>query len=66
LDDAGCLGAAPPRHGLACIAGADNRLELFARHAILLADSDCLKAPGANIGAHCSHMKAKALGHLLK
>jgi hypothetical protein len=48
------------------MAGADYRFELFARDTILLADADCLEAPGANISAHGSHVKPKPLGDLVE
>jgi hypothetical protein len=66
LYDARSLGAPTPRNGLACMAGSDNRFELLARDAILLADANRLEAPSANIGAYGSHMKPEPLGDLLK
>jgi hypothetical protein len=66
LYDARRLGASTPCDGFAQIAGANNRFELFTRDAILLADANRLEAPGANIGAHGSNVKAETLRDLVK
>jgi hypothetical protein len=66
LDDARNLGAPTPRNRLACLAGAGDRFELFARDTILLAEADCLEAPSADVGTHGSHVEPKPLGDLVE